>query len=42
MVFGVLGWTLCPVVASLIAIVLGHAARREMKEAPRWVDVALP
>lgn len=30
-VFGVLGWTLCPFVASLIAIVFGHAARREMK-----------
>jgi len=30
-VFGVLGWTLCPPVASLIAIVFGHSARREMK-----------
>jgi hypothetical protein len=34
MVFGVLGWTLCPLVASLIAIGLGYAARREMKGSP--------
>ncbi len=33
LVFGILAWILLPVVGSLVAVILGHSARREIREA---------
>ena len=32
LVFGLLGWTVLPVIGSLIAIVIGHMARRKIRQ----------
>ncbi|QSX75390.1 DUF4190 domain-containing protein [Lysobacter arenosi] len=34
LVFGVLGWTALPIVASLVAIVTGHLAKAELRRTP--------
>jgi len=34
MVFGVLGWTLLPLLGSIVAIVTGHLARSEIRREP--------
>lgn len=34
LVAGILGWTLLPVVGSLVAIVTGHMARKEIRQNP--------
>lgn len=33
LVFGILGWTLLPFLGSLVAVVCGHMARREIRRA---------
>ena len=38
LVAGILGWTLLPFVASIVAIVAGHMARSEIKAANGLVD----
>ncbi|QOW22904.1 DUF4190 domain-containing protein [Lysobacter avium] len=38
LVAGILGWTLLPFVASIVAIVTGHMARSEIKAANGLVD----
>ena len=37
-VFGLLGWTLLPLVGSLVAVITGHLARAEVRRAPGAVD----
>ena len=32
LIFGILGWTALPVIGSLIAILTGHMARKEIRE----------
>ncbi len=34
LVFGVLGWTLMPLLGSIVAVVTGHLARGEIRRAP--------
>ena len=34
MIFGVLGWTLLPLIGSIVAIVTGHLARGEIRREP--------
>ena len=34
LVFGILGWTLLPFLGSLVAVVCGHMARKEIRLAP--------
>lgn len=34
LVFGVLGWTVLPVIGALVAIVCGHIARADIRGAP--------
>lgn len=34
LIFGVLGWTLLPLVGSIVAIVTGHMARGEIRRDP--------
>ena len=38
LVFGLLGWTLLPLVGSLVAVITGHLARAEVRRAPGPVD----
>ena len=38
LVFGLLGWTLLPLVGSLVAVITGHLARAEVRRAPGAVD----
>lgn len=38
LVFGLLGWTLLPLVGSLVAIVTGHLARSEIRRAAGSVE----
>jgi hypothetical protein len=38
LVSGILGWTLLPLVASLVAIVTGHMARAEIRRNPDTLD----
>lgn len=34
LVFGVLGWTVLPVIGAIVAIVCGHVARADIRRAP--------
>lgn len=34
LIFGVLGWTLLPLIGSIVAIVTGHLARGEIRREP--------
>ena len=38
LVFGLLGWTLLPLVGSLVAVITGHLARAEVRRARGSVD----
>ena len=38
LVFGILGWTLLPLLGSVVAIVTGHMARGEIRRAPERYD----
>lgn len=38
LVFGILGWTLLPFVGSIVAVVLGHIARNEVRQSPAAVE----
>ena len=38
LVFGVLGWTLLPGVAAVVAVVTGHLARAEIRRAPQPIE----
>ena len=38
LVSGLLGWTLLPLIGSLVAIVTGHIARSEIRSSPREIE----
>ncbi|MCR6495882.1 DUF4190 domain-containing protein [Thermomonas sp. S9] len=38
LVAGILGWTLLPVLGSVVAIVCGHLARAEIRRAPQALE----
>jgi hypothetical protein len=38
LVFGILSWTVLPVVGAIVAIVTGHVARGEIRRAPEAVE----
>jgi hypothetical protein len=38
LVSGILGWTLLPFVASIVAIITGHMARAEIRRNPETMD----
>ena len=38
LIFGVLGWTLLPVLGSIVAIITGHLARGEIRREPERLE----
>ena len=38
LVSGILGWTLMPVLGSIVAVITGHMARSEIRRAPDRLD----
>lgn len=38
LVFGILGWTLLPAIGSIVAIITGHMARKEIRNSGRQID----
>ncbi|MCD9028586.1 DUF4190 domain-containing protein [Luteimonas sp. BDR2-5] len=38
LVFGILGWTLLPLIGTVVAIVTGHMARAEIRRAPDRIE----
>ncbi|WP_298580122.1 DUF4190 domain-containing protein [uncultured Luteimonas sp.] len=38
LVSGILGWTLLPLIGSIVAIITGHMARGEIRRAPERMD----
>ncbi len=38
LVFGILGWTLLPFIGSLVAVITGHMARKEIRRNPAGLE----